>query len=60
MYSLSIDSIEKKLKVILRISPKSPSGLRENIVDVVMEVKFIINIHAQVFNRMGPGYRGLT
>jgi hypothetical protein len=22
-----------------------------------MEEKFIINIHAQVFNRMGPGYR---
>jgi hypothetical protein len=30
--------------------PQEPSGLREKIVDLVMEVKFIINIHALVFN----------
>jgi hypothetical protein len=33
------------------------SGL---IVDMVMDVKFINNIHVQVFNRMGPDYQGLT
>jgi hypothetical protein len=31
--------------------------MRENAVDVVMEVKFIIDIHSQVFYRVGPGCR---
>jgi hypothetical protein len=29
-------------------------------VDVVMKMKFSINKYSQVFNRVGPGYRGLT
>jgi hypothetical protein len=34
--------------------------LRENIVDVFMEMKFIMNIYSQAFHRVGPGYRELA
>jgi hypothetical protein len=34
--------------------------MRENIVDMVMEMKFSINKYSQVFYRVGPGYRGLA
>jgi hypothetical protein len=32
---------------------------RENIVDMVMEMKFSITIHSQVFYGVGPSYRRL-
>jgi hypothetical protein len=34
--------------------------LSENIVDVVMEMKYIINIYSKVLYRVGPNYKGLT
>jgi hypothetical protein len=33
--------------------------MRENIVDVVMEMEFNVNKYSQVFHRVGPGYREL-
>jgi hypothetical protein len=34
--------------------------MRENIIDVVMEIKFSVNKHSQAFYRIGPSYRGLA
>jgi hypothetical protein len=34
--------------------------VRENIVDMVMQMKFSVNKYSQVFYRVGPGYRGLA
>jgi hypothetical protein len=33
--------------------------MRENITDMVMEMKFSVNKHSQVFYRIGPGDGGL-
>jgi hypothetical protein len=34
--------------------------MRENIIDVVMEMEFNVNKYSQVFYRVGPGFRGLS
>jgi hypothetical protein len=34
--------------------------MRENIIDLVMEMEFNVNIYSQVFYSVSPGYRGLT
>jgi hypothetical protein len=34
--------------------------MRENVVNIVMEIKFSINKYSQVFYRVGLGYRGLA
>jgi hypothetical protein len=34
--------------------------MRENIFDILMEMKFSINKYSKVFYRVGPGYRGLA
>jgi hypothetical protein len=34
--------------------------MRKNMVHEVMKLKFIIQKYSQVFNRIGPGYGGLT
>jgi hypothetical protein len=34
--------------------------MRENTIDVVMEMEFNINKYSQVFYSVSPGYRGLT
>jgi hypothetical protein len=34
--------------------------MRKNMVDVIMKLKFRIKKYSQVFNRIGPGYGGLT
>jgi hypothetical protein len=34
--------------------------VREDVVDMVMEIKFCIKKYSQVFYRVGPGYSGLT
>jgi hypothetical protein len=34
--------------------------MRNNMVDMIMKMKFRIKKYSQVFNRVGPGYRGLT
>jgi hypothetical protein len=34
--------------------------MRKNMVDMVMKMKFRIKKYSHVFNRIGPGYGGLT
>lgn len=46
------------MKVKLRTTQEL-NTIREHIVDVIMEMKFINKIYSQVFNRIRRGYRGL-
>jgi hypothetical protein len=60
IYNLCIHSGDEKVKVMLLTGPNSLRVIQgENVVNVVMKMKFIIN-NSQVFNRVGPGYGGLA